>query len=98
MDGIKALAQKSLPFSRVIDFTRFRWIGEQVKGLDEFFVEVDKFVSPALLLTEDVADDGSDAFEADGATFEIISVDMAQDVFGQLKGGGIRFGRGVHSG
>ncbi len=96
MDGVEALAQEGLPFGRVVDFAGLGRIGEEVKGFDELFVEVDEFVCAALLFANAVADDRGDAFEIDGAAFEIIAVDVAEDVFSELKGDGILLRRRIH--
>jgi hypothetical protein len=97
VNGVEALAEERLPFGRVADFAGFGRIGEEVKGFDEFFVEVDEFVSATLFLAETAADDRGHAIKADGAAFEIVAVDVAKDVFSELNCDRILFGRGIHN-
>jgi len=66
-----------------------------VHGFDDFFVELEPFAVARGGLLERAVDDGGDAVQRDGAAFEVIAVNGAEDVFGGDDGEGGGRGHGT---
>jgi len=96
VDGVEALGEQALEFGGVGNFGFVGRGAEDVHGFDDFFVEFEPFAIARGGLLKSAIDDGGDAVQGDGAAFEVIAVNGAEDVFGGDEGE--RVGLGGHGG
>jgi hypothetical protein len=85
VDGIEALGEQGLEFRWVRDFGFVGRGAQEVHGFDNFFVEFEPFAIAGGGLFESLVDDGRDGVETDGAAFQVIAVNGAENFFGGDK-------------
>jgi hypothetical protein len=97
VDGVEALGEQGLEFGGLSDFGFVGRGGEEVRGFDDFFVELEPFAIARGGLFEGLVDDLRDAVEADGATGKVIAIDGAENFFGSHEGERVRLFGGTHA-
>ena len=107
VDGVHALGEQGLDVGGFGDFGFVGRGGKDVHGFDDFFVELEPFAVARGGLPEGAVDDARDAVEADGAAFEVIAINGAENVLGGDVGErvgrfvgthGLKMPQGVESG
>jgi hypothetical protein len=97
VDGVEALGEQGLEFGGLGDFGFVGRRGKDVHGFDNFFVKLKPFAIARGGLLEGAVDDAGNGVEVDGAAFEVIAVNGAENFFGGHEGERVgRFG-GTHA-
>ena len=81
MNFVQPLTEKGLQCDRVENFVALGGRGEKVDGFNDFFVEVDEISGALSGLLEAGLNEGGNLGWICGASFVVIAVNGAQDIF-----------------